>query len=372
MKRTSRILYHFSGQGALTGSPRALLTMIDSLDRDRFEPAFLGASTGPLADELGARKVEIIDCRVASASWREPLTSIMNVREKRRLLVQSKVDIVHMNESGWNSDLVLAARLAGVPVALHLHNPAAVLRRNLNFTIARKVFLCSRAQASQIENFDRIKERSVVLHNAVDIDYFAKGHSIRHEIGLTNDEIVIGTVAQVGHRKGSDLFLDTAERLLEKCASANLKFVMVGPPAVGEDAYFRSIMGRLQQGRLKESVTYLGGRTDIPNVLASLDIFFLPTRAEPFGMVIIEAMAAGLPVVATAVGGIPEIITDDEIGRMVSTTLPAAFEAAIVGLLDRGEGRKIMGERARKSLYGRFDLRSMGEHLRTVYEELNP
>lgn len=368
MKRTIKVLYHFSGRGALTGSPRALLTMIDSLDRERFQPAFLGAGMGPLADELRARQVGILECVVKSVSWREPSTSIVQVRDKGRLLEQSRVDIVHMNETGWNSDLVLAARFAGIPVALHLHNPATIQRSNLNFAIAKKVFLCSRAQEDQIENFDRIKEKSVVLHNAVDIDSFAKGRSIRREIGLKDDEIVIGTVAQVGYRKGSDLFLDTAERLLGK--DANLRFVMVGPQAVGEAEYFESIMNRLQRGILKERVLYLGGRTDVPDVLASLDIFCLPTRAEPFGMVIIEAMAAGLPVVATAVGGIPEILTTNDIGRLVSGPNPAAFEVAIVDLLDRESDRKALGERARESLNGRFDLTSMSDTLRATYEEM--
>lgn len=369
MDKRLKVLYHFSGSGSLTGSPRALVTMIESLDRDRFVPLFLGSAEGPLADELRANDVEILNAGVNSVSWRTPLLSLRQVREKRRLLDQHAINIVHMNEAGWNSDLVLAASTMRIPVALHLHNPATVHRSNLNYLLARKVFLCSKAQADQVKNFEAIASRSVVLHNAVDIDHFASGHPIRRELGLKTDEIVIGTVAQVGHRKGSDLFLDAAERVL--ASGKNVTFLMVGPQAVGEADYFQTIMNRLQKDPLKGRVHYLGGRRDVPDLLSSFDVFFLPTRAEPFGMVIIEAMAAGVPVVATAVGGIPEIVTSDEIGCLVQSSDSSAFAGALIHLIEMGEARKTLGERGKKSLYGRFDLASMSNTLSSIYNEMS-
>lgn len=363
-----KVLYHFSGSGVLTGSPGALLRMIDSLDRERFEPAFIGPGSGPLADELRKRGVEVFAIDVVSVSWSAPLDLVSRVREKRSLLAKIGADIVHMNEPGWNSDLVLAARLAGIPVALHLHNPETVSRRNLNYSIASKVFLCSAGQMVTIVNAEQIKDKFVVLHNAVDVESFAKGCSIREQIGLSDNDVVIGIVAQIGHRKGIDLFLDTAEHLLD--SGRQLKFLIAGPQATNEEPYFRSMMERIQQGRLKESTLYLGGRKDIPDVLTSLDVFFLPTRAEPFGMVIIEAMAVGVPVVASHVGGIPEIITGDDIGRTVRAPSAESFAIAIGELIDMGDNRKALGERGRTSLTGRFDLAAMRNTLQTVYLQL--
>lgn len=364
-----KVLYHFSGSGVLTGSPGALLRMIDSLDRKHFEAAFIGSGSGPLAEELQKRGVEIIDGKVGSVSWSAPFQLFSQVRAKRQLLARIGVGIVHMNEPGWNSDLVLAARLARIPVVLHLHNPQVISRRNLNYSIAKKVFLCSAGQLEVIENSQMIKDKLVVLHNAVNVDAFSNGHSIRTQIGLPNDALVIGTVAQIGHRKGIDLFLDTAERLLDR--HPQLKFVIVGPQATKEESYFQEVMARLQQGRLKSGVLYLGGRKDIADVLTSFDIFFLPTRAEPFGMVIIEAMAAGVPVVASHVGGIPEIITSDEIGRTVRELTPNAYASAINELVEMGDShRRKLGERGRTSLAGRFDLASMGKTLKSSYQQL--
>lgn len=366
--RPIKVIYHYSGDKVDTGSPRALLQMIDSLDRVRFQPAFIGPGAGPLIDELHKRDIETIDSEVTSASWRVPIKTIARLREKRLLLEKLEADIVHVNEPGWNSDIVLAAGSAGIPVALHLHNPQTVFRRNLNFAIARRVFLCSEGQIREIVNFRRIKDKAIILHNAVDIEFFANGRPIREKLGLTKDAIVIGTVAQISHRKGIDVFLDAGQRLLDK--GHVLKFVIVGPKAAREEEYFDSIMNRAGQGGLKDNVIYLGSRADIPDIMASLDLFCLPTRAEPFGMVVIEAMAAGVPVVASEVGGIPEIITSVEIGRTVSPITPEAFASAIEELLRMGAARKELGERGRQSLNGRFDLRHMGDVLGGVYEEM--
>jgi glycosyltransferase involved in cell wall biosynthesis len=129
-------------------------------------------------------------------------------------------------------------------------------------------------------------------------------------------------------------------------------------------------MQRIEVSPLRENLIYLGSRADIPDVLASFDVFFLPTRAEPFGMVVIEAMASGLPVVASRVGGIPEIITSPDIGRTVSEPTPAAYAGAIADLLQMGAGIKALGERGRDSLSGRFDLAKMGATLSAVYQDM--
>lgn len=363
-----KVLYYYSSAQIDTGSPRAMLRMIDSLDRKRFQPAFIASGKGSLIDELRSREVEIISGEVASVSWKNPLRLISRVRDKCRMLREFGIDLIHMNEPGWNSDIVLAAGFARIPVVLHLHNPTTISKKNLNYRVASRVFLCSMAQSNETVNFDAIKDKCVVLHNAVDIGLFAGGRPIREAIGLAKDDIVIGTIGQIRHGKGIDFFLDTAERLLG--SGKKLKFVIVGPKAASEEAYFQSFVERIRKSPLRENVIYLGSRVDVPDILASLDVFFLPTRAETFGIVVIEAMAAGVPVVVSGVGGIPEIITSRDIGRTVGELTSEAYANAIAELLQMGDGLKALGERGRQSLTGRFDLAKMGVTLGTVYEEL--
>lgn len=363
-----KVLFYYSSTHADTGSPRIMLRMIDALDPARYRPLFLAAGEGSLVDELRARDVPILPGEVTSVSWRHPLELLRGVSRQRRLLRDEQVGLVHMNEPGWNSDLVLAARLQGIPVALHLHNAATVSPHNLNYRIASKVFLCSAALRTAVKNVAAIETKCVTLHNAVDVAAFATGQSIRASLGIADDDITIGTIAQVGPIKGSDTFLDTGLRLLER--GMKVKLVVVGPKASGEDAFFERFKARIAESPLREHVIYLGSRRDIPDILASLDIFFLPTRSEPFGMVVIEAMAAGVPVVTSHVGGIPEIITDPAIGRTVAPQTAEAFAQAITELVAMGDGRRTIGERGRRSLAGRFDLASMGATLERTYGDM--
>lgn len=363
-----KVVYSYSSVRLDTGSPRALLQMVDSLDRACFEPVFIAASDGALTSALRDRNVEIIQGTVTSVSWANPIRLVAAIRAKMQLLEGVGAGILHMNEPGWNSDIVLAARILRIPVALHLHNPCDITGKNLNFGVARRIFICSIAQKQAIVNFDRIKDKCTVLHNAVDIEVFAQGRPIRETIGLAEDDLVVCTVAQIRHGKGIDLFLDAAEQLLDH--TRKLKFVIAGPRAADESEYFDEVMKRLTVGPLKDNVIYLGSRSDIPDLFASSDVFLLATRGETFGMVVIEAMAAGVPVVASAVGGVPEIITGRDIGRTVSSLTPDAFAAAVNELLDLGAERKALGERGRASLPGRFDLAHMGQMLTKTYTEM--
>jgi glycosyltransferase involved in cell wall biosynthesis len=118
---------------------------------------------------------------------------------------------------------------------------------------------------------------------------------------------------------------------------------------------------------LRGRFRFLGSRSDIPDFLASLDLFLLPTRADPFPVAVIEAMAAGLPIVASKVGGIPEMLSSPEIGRLVDPLAPESFAAAVREILALPDRGKSMGAQARLSLTGRFDMAAAGERLKKIY-----
>jgi glycosyltransferase involved in cell wall biosynthesis len=207
-----------------------------------------------------------------------------------------------------------------------------------------------------------------VLHNSVDLDRYASGRSIRETFGFPADAIIVATIGQISRRKGVDVFLDMAARL--RSTGLPLRFLVVGPPARDEDAYVQQIERRLRDEFAGE-VRYVGSRRDIPDILASIDVFCFPTRAEPFGMVIVEAMAAGVPVVVSRVGGVPEILTDPSLGTMVDPPDAEGFARAIEDLARRGAAAMTaLGARGRASLPGRFDTPSMTARLTAIYDGL--
>ena len=152
---------------------------------------------------------------------------------------------------------------------------------------------------------------------------------------------MVGTVAQIVHRKGIDILLETARALLQE--RKDLVFVIAGPRMESEEEFGRRMLAVAQDPAFGGRVRFLGSRNDIPDVMASLDLFVLPTRAEPLGIVVLEAMAAGLPVIASKVGGIPEMLNSPEVGTLVDPLTPEAFASAVREILSPPGPRQIDG-----------------------------
>jgi glycosyltransferase involved in cell wall biosynthesis len=303
-----------------------------------------------------------------NVSYRRPFASLASIWRQAKRIRSWNIDLLHVNGLLWNTDLILAAWMLGIPVIVHVHNPVTVDFRNLVRFAARKVLFCSQTQMKATRHFERIAHKSEVLYNSVDTAGFGSGVAIRPELGVRDNEVAIGTVATVLLGKGIDILMETAEILLRE--RQDLVFLVAGAMGPREEEFVRRMQARSEEPGLRGHVRFLGSRSDIPDLLASMDLFFLPTRGETFGIALIEAMAAGVPVIASRVGGIPEILSSPEIGRMVDPIAPEAFAQAIreiLALPDRGRG---MAEKARLSVAQRFDIASAGERLKKIYLDL--
>jgi glycosyltransferase involved in cell wall biosynthesis len=199
---------------------------------------------------------------------------------------------------------------------------------------------------------------------------FGCGKSIRTSLGIAGHQIVLGTIARIQYRKGIDILLDTARQLIPRYK--NVVFLVVGGSVPGQEDYAETLTRAAEDPVFNGQIKFLGVRQDIPDLLASLDIFVFPTRAEPFGVAVIEAMAAALPVVASRVGGIPEIITSSDLGFLVSPISAAAFARTIEGVIKMADRGKTTGERARQSVLERFDGRLVARRLEACYLQLVP
>jgi glycosyltransferase involved in cell wall biosynthesis len=369
LKKTPiRILYFYTGPNANTGSPKVLLQMTRGLDRDRFEPLFFSTRESPLAEAMRALGVEIVPGTVASLTYRQPLAGLRAILRQAKRLKQLRVDLVHVNEFGWNQDLVLAAGALRIPVILHVHNPGDIAFQNLNRIAASKVLFCSRAVMNEFGRTDRVAAKAEVLYNTIDTAALGNGRSIRRELGLGEKDIAIGTVAQVRPGKGIDIVIEVARRMLAE--RNDLVFLIAGPDATGEAEAAARLRDAARAPALQGRVRFLGPRNDIPDILASLDVFLLPTRAEAFGIAVLEALAAGLPVIASRVGGIPEMIDSPEVGFLVHPITAESFAEtlrAVLALPDRG---RRVGEKARLHAAVRFDVRAGAEHLARIYLDL--
>ena len=358
------ILYYYSSQQIHTGSPRVMMRLIEGLDRSCFSSKFLAGHEGDLCRELVNKGTEIIQGETHNIGTRSFYQHISNIRCLIRMLKREQISLVHVNELGWNTELALAAFLGKIPVIFHIHNPETLNKRNINCRIGTKYLFVSHSLARQCDAESRLGGKAEILYNPISVETFSQGKSIRSELGVPDNVHVVGTVAQICKRKGIDIFIATAVKLLK--ILPDTYFLVAGPDVAGEEDYAAEMRRRVRDEGMDKQFKFCGTRDDINNFLASLDIFFLPTRAEPFGMVIAEAMSARVPVVTSNVGGIPEIIPDRSFG-VTADIEDNFFHQIIAKLLTETGRRESMAERGFERVNSLFSDSIFNNRIKQLY-----
>ena len=207
----------------------------------------------------------------------------------------------------------------------------------------------------------------VTIHSGIDLAYFRSVRVDpavkRKELGLPPEGPIVGTVGRLVPIKGLEWLLKAAPRVLAEFPQAC--FVIIGDgPMLGELRELTAILG------IGLRVVFLGAREDVPECLAAFDLFVLPSLNEGMGRVLLEAMAVGCPVVATRVGGIPDIVADRTTGLLVPPRDDRALAEAILTLLRDRSRRVAYGEAARRHVDGRFDVETMVRNIERLYDEV--
>ncbi len=276
-------------------------------------------------------------------------------RELKRL----RPHVVHTrNWSGM--DGIIAARIAGIRGVVHgehgwgMSDPQGRSPRRLRVRrmLARWVreYTCvSRAMVRWLEDEVRVKKPVTQIYNGVDTDVFRPGRDggLRTELGIQRESFVIGSVGRLDPIKDHPTLFRAFARLRESVPGARLLVVGDGPERE-----------RLA-GEAGEGVVFLGNRTDVPRVLRALDVLVLCSRNEGISNTILEAMASGLPVVATEVGGNPELVVPGVTGELVS---PGAAEEVSDRLLRYARNRALAaahGEAGRERVLKCFSIGTM-------------
>ncbi len=215
-----------------------------------------------------------------------------------------------------------------------------------------------------IEDFGVPLENIRVIPRSVDLEkYIFKGLKERNP-----KELLVGVIGRVTPIKGQLYFLKALASVLRSLP--HVKAWIVGGVSPGKDNYMEELEVWIRRLGLSEAVTFLGNRRDIPEILTKLDCLVMPSIAEEsFGRVIVEAQAIGVPVVATKVGGVVEIIEDNKDGLLVYPRDHEGLSEAILKILKNPDFAKGLVENARKKVQEKFSLEKMGEDTVKVYEE---
>jgi glycosyltransferase involved in cell wall biosynthesis len=361
--RPRKIVAYLGGtSGDWGGASRVLFNTIKLLDRDRYEPIVLLPDEGPIRptlDSLGTRYL-------VWGPAREPTAGVLryarDVLAAARFLRANRVDLLDVNFGYWRPAEVLAARLLRIPIVTHFHVLVSEPGPFVRFSSA--IVVVSRFAAAHSEPK---AARMEVIHNTVTLDRFDRARDIRPEIGLAPTDTVVSFVGQIRENKGVDLFIRMAHAIPDRDA----RFLIVG-----ECRDPKQYPGSYTETRLQAEIggdpriRYLGYRSDVENVFRSSDMLVMPSRwGEPFGLINIEAGAAGKPMIATRDGGIPEIIVDGENGLLVDVDDLERLTACTRRLIDDRGLREAMGRKARARVEAEFTTRPVRQ-LERLYDEL--
>lgn len=358
-----------------------LIRTVERLDRNLFQPVVAVPQGGTLAQELRQRNIPVLIFPMQHLS-RRPVNIIRILRDSMvtipRLslaLRREKISLVHVN-SLWNIYGAPAAKLAGIPAVWHIREmPAMGLStRLLHFWVrawADWTICISKAVARDWSHGQGKSSKLAVIYDGID----AKGYgetigfplqSMQERLDLPLDSAwVIGTVGSLTWRKGVDIFLQAAARVLQQDGSG--AFVIAGSGMLEEELKRLS-----RQVGVNAKVRFLGhiSENEMARLYRVLDIFALASFNEPYGMVLLEAMACGKPVVATKVGGIPEIVVDSETGLLVPPKDPEALSEAMLTLLRNPDLCRRMGDAGRRRVKQNFTWDRTMAQLQGLYAEL--
>ena len=208
-----------------------------------------------------------------------------------------------------------------------------------------------------------------VLHNTVEPDKFIQGTSVRHELGISEDKVVVSFIGQIKKIKGVDLFIAMAKRIKRD----DVAFIIAGrcqEKPDGTGAYTKEQL--LQEIDGNPNIAYVGFREDIPNIYASSDIIVVPSRwEEPFGLILLEAGAVSKPVVAAKVGGIPEVVVHGETGYLFPKEDLEMMTSYVETLVADADLRARIGAQAKNHIEQNFTAKPVRELEKTYFDLLN-
>jgi glycosyltransferase involved in cell wall biosynthesis len=349
MLAPQRILY-MSHTGRVSGAERVLLHMLSVVERSQYEPVVMCPADGDLAAMVRAAGFECVPMPAVQARFSaNPLRILRAIASVAATALATRRQIRNMAPRGIHANTVRAGIIATLatfglrtPVLWHVHDDLP--RRNPISTCIRLLaFLTHRSHVVGVSNYTTgtfcgrldFGTRAETLHNGIDTDRFPRRYgvdpSFKRELGLPEDAFLCATIGITTPRKGLDGLITAIEILRDK--ATNIYLVDVGDAVFPHDiAYRKSIIARVQQLGLQDRIRFVGYRRDVPEILRGVDLVILNSTSDPAALILCEAMAAGVPVLAAPAGGSVEILDSGRFGWMLDDFTPRTLAQTLIDL----------------------------------------
>jgi len=379
-----KILY-LNHVSEVAGAEIVLINLLKNLDPTKFDLTVAyppnGRLTGKL-EEIGI-KTEPVKISALRRTF-NPMAIISYIYSfvltTGRLVIiikRNKINLIHANSFCAQLYGSIPAKITNTPIVWHMHDLIEPQFCNWFFVkwagiTSTRIIAVSNAVARTLLKLGVNAKKIVTIYNGVDLKKFncenVYKHKIRKELGIELTVPVIGIVGQLASWKGHDNFLKAASIVVKKYPLA--RFEIIGESITGDTSYKLKLENLVSELKLSDKVIFIGYRKDMPEMMASLDILVNASSAEPFGLVIVEAMALGRPVIAADAGGAPEIIRDGENGFLVLPRDPQELAGAILKILDNPMTGRKMGKLGRRMVKEQFSLEKNVRQIEDIYWEI--
>ena len=348
------------------GGERHLADLANGLTRRDHHVFAALIPSSPLLSELSS----VPEQNIVQAPMRNAL-DVSSALKLARFASENRIQIIHAHVARDYPLAALVARRSSAHLILTRHvlfpmNRAHKLTlRRTDRVIAVSQAVADGLRAQRIFNRDKI----VLIHNGIDVDRFVRGREDRFtNIKAADQNLRVGMIGHLAPIKGQEDFIRAAEIVCRQ--RRDVEFVIAGEDKSRNGEHRRSIETLIAELNLDQHVSLIGWVDDVAKLLPNFDLFVSPSRSEPFGLSIVEAMAAAVPVIATASEGAREIIDDQQTGLLVPIGDAEALADAISGLLADSELRERLGAEAQRRVRERFSLERMLDATEEVYRDV--
>lgn len=374
MPEPRKTIAHIMPWPCVGGVELATLRMAQWVEGDEFKNiAFCLKDARPVREMFERAGIETVEYEAAEPSYRHPKDYLRTSRELARKLRRQRVDLAHCADLLAAHRSTFAGVLARVPVISHIRGQfEEISRRDRSFLLPVKRFIFVSENSRRAFGHGVGRERGVVVYDGIDVkerDESAVG-SVRAEFNIPADALIVGMVARIAPAKDYPTLIRAAVRVC--AARCDVRFLIVGEHS-GAEAYrehFKEVKRLIEESALAPYFIFTDFREDVQRLTSAMDVFVLSTHMEGLPLVILEAMALGRAVVATDVGGIPEIVRHEETGLLFAHEDDEMLATLLLSLLDDKEKREGLGRAGCEFVKSNFSRERFTLDMMSLYREV--
>lgn len=355
-----------------------ILLLSRYLNKDQFDISVAMALGATLDEELIKEGIKIYPIRMSRKPNR--IINLLGLYQLWRLMGAEKFDIVHTHTSVGGFLGRIAAKARRVPVVLwSIHGWAfnypmgtvskkflQMIERFLDFFTDHYVAVSRNMMEVGIQGSITTPEKVSVIYHGIEVDKYAgwdSDNNLKKDLGIEEGVSVVGNIGRFEPQKAVDDFLKAARIVKNK--TPNVNFLVVG------DGPLRNDMGKLSmQLGIKDVVLFTGWKKNLKEYIGIMDIICMPSLWEALPFLLLEAMAMKKPIVATSVGGIPEVVDNGKTGILIPPSRPEDMARAIINLIGNKRIAEEMGEAGKQRVRQLFSIEQMIMHYEKLYFDL--